>query len=51
MCGFVRAQMLLAIVRYNNLLLRGAREKEAYTQHISDLADAVVMVLIAPQRD
>ena len=30
MCGYVRDRMSLAIVRSNNLLLCGAREKEAY---------------------
>ena len=29
MCDFVRAQMSLAIVRSNTILLRGARDKEA----------------------
>ena len=29
MCGFIRAQMSLAIVRSNTLLLRGARYKDA----------------------
>ena len=29
-CGFVRAQMSLVIVRSNTLLLHGAREKESY---------------------
>ena len=30
MCGFVRARMSLAIVISKTLLLRGARDKEAY---------------------
>ena len=28
MCGFVRAQMSLGIVKYNALILRGSRDKE-----------------------
>ena len=32
MCGFIRARMSLAIVIYNTLFLRGARDKEAYIQ-------------------
>ena len=29
MCGFVRARMSLAIVRYNSMLLHGPRDKGA----------------------
>ena len=50
MCGFVRDLMSLAIVRYNTLLLRGARDKEAYIRQIPDLADGAVMSLLAPWR-
>ena len=37
MCGFVRAQMSLAIVRYNEFLLRGARDKEDYILQIPNI--------------
>ena len=30
MCGFVRARLSLAIVRYNSLLLHGPRDKGAH---------------------
>ena len=32
MCGFVRARMSLAILRYNSLLLRGPQDKGARIQ-------------------
>ena len=48
MCGFVRAQMALVIVRSNTLLLHGARDLEAYTQHRPNLDDGEVMELLAP---
>ena len=50
MCGFVRAQMALVIVRSNTLLLHGARDLEAYTQHRPNLDDGEVMELLAPWR-
>ena len=40
--------MSLAIVRSNNLLLCGAREKEVYIQQIPNLADGEVMAMLAP---
>ena len=48
MCGFVRARMSLAIVRYNTLLLRSARDKEACILQRPYLADGSVMDLLAP---
>ena len=48
MCGFVRARMSLVIVRFNTLLLRGARYKEAFIQKIQNLDDGAVMALLAP---
>ena len=47
MCGFVRARMLLEIVRFNNLLLHGARDKELYIQQRQTLEDGEVMDLMA----
>ena len=48
MCGFVRAQMSLAIVRSNTLLLHGARDKEAYIRQIPNMGYGIVMALIVP---
>ena len=50
MCGFVRAWMSLSIVRSNTLLLRGARDKEAYIGQRPNLEDGAVMALLAPWR-
>ena len=50
MCGFVRYWISLAIVRYNTLLLRGARYKEAYIRQRTNLEDGEVMALLAPFR-
>ena len=50
MCGFVRAQMSLAIVRSNSLLLRGPCDKRARIQQQSELMDGAVMPLLAPWR-
>ena len=47
-CGFVRARMSLAIVRYNILLLRGPREKRAQIRQQPELTDGAVMALLAP---
>ena len=48
MCGFVRAIMSLAIVRYNILLLWGPRDKGACMQKRPELTDGAVMALLAP---
>ena len=48
MCGFVRAQISLAIVRSNSLLLRGPCEKEARIQQLPELTGGAVMSLLAP---
>ena len=50
MCGFVRARMLLAIVRSNNLLLCISRDKGACIWQQTELTDGVVMALLAPWR-
>ena len=48
MCSFVRARMSLAIVRFNTLPLRGARDKEVYIRQISNMEDGSVMAMLAP---
>ena len=48
MCGFIRDQMSLTIVKSNTLLLRGGRDKEACIQHILNLEDGAVMSLLDP---
>ena len=48
MCGFVRARMSLAIVRSNNLILRGPRNKVAHIWQQPELTDGAVMPLLAP---
>ena len=50
MCGFVRARMLLAIMRFNSLLLRGPCNKGACIWQRPELRDVVVMPLLAPWR-
>ena len=50
MCGFVRARMLLAIVRSNSLPLRSPRENGARIRLRPDLTDEAMMVLLAPWR-
>ena len=45
-CGFVRAQMSLVIVRSNTILLCGTRDKEAYIRQRPNLEDGEVMALI-----
>ena len=40
--------MSLAIVRSNILLIRGARDKEAYIQQRLNLEDGLVMALLEP---
>ena len=47
LCGFVRDQMSLAIVRSDTLFLRGAKEKETYIHQRPYLADGVLMALLA----
>ena len=48
MCGFVRARMSIAIVRFNSLLLRGPREKGARIWQRPELMDGAVVPLLAP---
>ena len=50
MCGFVRARMLLEIVRSNSLLLCGPCEKGARIRQRPELTDGAVMALFAPWR-
>ena len=50
MCGFVRVHMSIVIVRSKTLLLRGARDKEAYIPHRPNLEDVSVMALLVPWR-
>ena len=50
MCGFVQAQMSLAIVRSNSLLLRSPRDKGARIWKRPELTDGAVMSLISPWR-
>ena len=51
MCGFVRDRMSLAIVRYNKLLLCGARDKDEYIRHMPNMEDGAVIALLAPWWD
>ena len=51
MCGFVRARMSLAIVRYNSLLLCGPRGKGAYTQQKPEMTNGAEMALLAPWQE
>ena len=48
MCGFVRSQMSVPIVRSNTLLILGTRDKEAYILQRPDMVDGSVMALLAP---
>ena len=48
MCGFVRAQMTLSIVRSNTIILCGARDKEEYICQRPDMEDVAVMALQEP---
>ena len=50
MCGFVRARISLAIVRYNILLLHGPWEKGARIRQQPELTYGSVMALITPWR-
>ena len=50
MYGFVRACMSLAIVRFNTLLLQGARDKDAYIRQKLNMEDGAVMALLEPWR-
>ena len=50
MCGFVRARMLLAIVRSNSLILCGPRDNGARIWQRPELTDGGVMALLAPWR-
>ena len=45
-CGFLRAQISLAIVRSNTLLLRGSRNKEAYICQRLDLIYGALVALL-----
>ena len=47
MCGFVRAMISLAIVRYNSLILLGSRDKGARIRQQTELKDGAVMALLA----
>ena len=47
LCGLVRAQMLLVVVRPNTLLLHGTRDKDAYIQQRPNMEDGGVMSLLA----
>ena len=49
-CGFVRAMMLLSIVRSNSLLLHGHRDKGARIWQRPEMADGAVMSLLATWR-
>ena len=51
MCGFVRAQMSLAILIPKSLILRGARDTDEYIQQRLNLEDGTVMALMAPWQD
>ena len=51
MRGFVRARMSLEIVRFNTLLLWGARDKEAYIRQRPNMAYGGVMELLIPWRE
>ena len=46
LCGFVRASMLLAILRSNSLLLHAPWDNEARIQQRPDLADGAAMALL-----
>ena len=48
MCGFVRARMLLEIVRSNSLLLCGPCKKGARIWQRPELTDGAVMPLLVP---
>ena len=48
MCGFVRARILLAIVRPNSLLLRGPQDKGGRIWQKPELTDRAVMAFLAP---
>ena len=50
MCGFVRANMSLAIVRSNSLFLRGPCDKGARIRQRPELTDGVLMAVISPRR-
>ena len=50
MCVFVRARMLLEIVRSNSLPLCGPCNKGARIRQRPELTDGVVMTLLAPWR-
>ena len=48
MCGFVKARISLAIVRSNSLLLHSPWDKGACIRQRHELADGLLMALIAP---
>ena len=47
-CGFVRARMSLAIVRYNSLLFCGPQYKGACVRQQPELMYGELMALLAP---
>ena len=47
MCGFVRAKMLLSIVRSNSLLIHVPCYKVVRIQQRPDMVDGAVMALLA----
>ena len=46
-CGFVRARMSLAIVRFNSLLLHGHSDKGARIRKRPEMKDEEMMALLA----
>ena len=48
MCGFVRARMLLAIVRSKSLLIRVPRDKRVCIWQEPEMKDGAVMSVLAP---
>ena len=50
MCGFIRAGISLAIVKFSTLILQGSRDNESYIFQIPDLVDGAVMALLVPWR-
>ena len=48
MCSFVKSRMLLLVMRYNILLLRGARYKDVHIHQSPDREYGAVIALLAP---
>ena len=46
MCGFMRTRMLLEIMRYKSLLLRGPRDKGVRIRQQPELENGAVMSLL-----